>query len=732
MKGLKRLKEVLPQDPRTLNNLGVVYYHHGMYEDALKMFKLAWYKSGYKLEVAKNNLETLAEKLNIDPAEIKVEQDNREENLRNIETLIIMGKEEEADRLLREFLEKNPNAVEALKMAAVISKKLGKYEDAVEYSNRILSISPDDVEIRKLLAESYYNLGKLEEALKILNELVSKTEDSEAYFLMSFVYGEMGDYEKAEWAMSKAYEINPNLMDTEGILSLYISTPKSKVPTKTSGESSVVLAKAYLNKGLIDEAMREVRKVKIQNLSLKSRREYDFIRSALSIIKGNYDDAIRICEPYRNSIKLDRGMLKLGAVAFFQKGDVNSAVEYLKIAYRDSIDDFLWLIYQLKRRSVEIPEPQRTFSHLFNLSVFLLNEGKFNKVLEILDDNRPFSRILKARAYMALRRYEEALKEVEGVSLFDAMLIKAYILYKMRRYDEMLEFTENLRFDPKDLRTETFLVDIPDLNFPLPINVEFPYERYYGSNINGVERAINYGNIKAALKVLNLSLRFSKTPKHLKYLGIVSAILGKTSISEYFFENLYRKRLLDAESLEILGVINERKGRLSVALSLFNESLKKGNKYSLINILRVLVKTHLYELAYKFYTNNTEHLEGNVDALFWLGEVMLGMENFSEAESIGRRLIEMGDNRGYLLVGESLFKKENYKDALENLMKVKSGYAKQKSHFIMGNIYAIMGNYEEATIHWEMASEMHFDKNISTRAGMNLQDLKKFFLNLKK
>ncbi|MEO0214418.1 MAG: tetratricopeptide repeat protein, partial [candidate division WOR-3 bacterium] len=111
---------------------------------------------------------------------------------------------------------------------------------------------------------------------------------------------------------------------------------------------------------------------------------------------------------------------------------------------------------------------------------------------------------------------------------------------------------------------------------------------------------------------------------------------------------------------------------------------------------------------------------------------MLGLGNLSEAERIGKELIKMGDERGYLLLGESLFKKEDYHGALENLIKVKGGYAEQKAHFLVGNIYALMGNNEEAIKHWEKAVKLNYDKSISSRASRNLQGLKNFFLNLKK
>jgi hypothetical protein len=60
MKEILKLKDVLPKDPESLNNLGVVFYHHGLYEEALKLFKTSWYKSSFKLEEAKNNLEALS------------------------------------------------------------------------------------------------------------------------------------------------------------------------------------------------------------------------------------------------------------------------------------------------------------------------------------------------------------------------------------------------------------------------------------------------------------------------------------------------------------------------------------------------------------------------------------------------------------------------------------------------------------------------------------------------
>ncbi|MEO0139409.1 MAG: tetratricopeptide repeat protein [candidate division WOR-3 bacterium] len=730
MKELLKLKEILPKDPETLNNLGVVYYHHGLYKEALKLFKMAWYYSGYKLNIAKNNLETLARRLNINPADITIDEKKDVNDLKTIETLIFMGQEEKAEILLKEYIESNPNMLDALRMAAALSKNLGKYEDTVEYTKKILSIRPDDVDAKKLLAEALYNLGKLEESLSILKNIVKEHEDAEAYFLMSFVYGEMGDYENAELAMLKAQEINPSLSGGENILSLYTNTPKAPKQVKQGTESGIVLAKAYLNKGLIEEASRELRRVKIGTLTLKARKDYDFIKSVLAIIKGEYEEALQICESYKASIRREPDMLKLGAVANFQLGNISEAVDLLREANNGKVDEFMWLIYQLKRKAVEIPEPDKNFAHIYNSAVFMLNEGRFDEVLRVLNDNRPYSKILRARAYVGKGEYERGLKEIEGVQNFDADIIRAFVLFKLQRYDEVMNLSNTLKPTSKELKSETFLVNIPNLSYPLPILVEFPYERFYGSSLYGIKKAFSYGNIKAVLKVIDLSMRFGKTPEHIKYLSIVSFLIGKISLAEYLLGNLKGKGIIDLESLEILGIIEEWKGNGRVALSIFGELLKKGKKEAAMHILRILVKMNLYEMAYNFYNKNKfpEHPE----IMFWLGEVMLGLGNLSEAERIGKELIKMGDERGYLLLGESLFKKEDYHGALENLIKVKGGYAEQKAHFLVGNIYALMGNNEEAIKHWEKAVKLNYDKSISSRASRNLQGLKNFFLNLKK
>lgn len=730
MKGLLRLKEVLPKDPETLNNLGVVYYHHGLYEEALKLFKMAWYYSGYKLNVAKNNLETLAKRLNINPADVPIDERNYVDNLRTIETLIFMGQEEKAEILLKEYIENNPNMLDALRMAAALSKNLGKYEDTVNYAKRILYIHPDDVEAKKLLAEALYNLGKLEESLDILKDIVKDHDDAEAYFLMSFVYGEMGDYENAELAMLKAQEINPSLSGGENILSLYTNTPKVPKHVKQGTESGVVLAKAYLNKGLIEEASRELRRIKISTLTLKARKDYDFIKSVLAIMKEEYEDALQICEPYKVSIRKEPDMLKLGAVAHFQLGNINKAVELLREANNGKVDEFMWLIYQLKRKSVEIPEPDESFAYIYNSAVFMLNEGKFDEVLRILNDSRPYSKILRARAYVGKGEYEKGLKEIEGIQNFDANVVRAFVLFKLKRYDEVMNLSNTLKPTPKELKSETFLVNIPNLTYPLPILVEFPYERFYGSSLDGIKKAFSYGNLKAVLKVLNLSMGFGRSPEHFKYLAFVSFLVGKISVAEYLLGNLKKKGIIDLESLELLGIIEEWKGNNRVALSIFGELLKKGKREAATHILRILAKMNLYEMAYNFY-NRYEFTE-NSEIMFWLGEVMLGLGNISEAEKIGKKLIEMGENRGYLLVGESLFKKEEYHEALENLIKVKGGYAEQKAHFLLGNIYALLGNNEEAIKHWEKSVKLNYDKSISSRASRNLQGLKNFFLNLKR
>jgi len=728
MNGILKLKEVLPKDPESLNNLGVVFYHHGLYEEALKLFKTAWYKSSFKLEAAKNNLEALSRMLGIDPAEISVEE-RKIEDIKTVETLIFMGQEEKAEILLKEIIESNPNMLEALRMALVLSKNMGKYEDTVEFARRILSISPDDVEARKFMAEALYNLGNLEGALEILKDVVKRVEDAEAYFLMSFVYGEMGDYDNAELSLKRAKEMNPTL-GNENVLSIYNFSSRQKKAQRENVESGVALAKAYLNKGLIEEALREIRRVKIQSLSLKARKEYDFVRTVLHIIKGEYAEALRISESYKESIKKEADMLKLGAVAHFQMGNVNEAIEYLKLANGEGVDEFMWLIYQLKRKSVEIPEPERDAVYNYNLSIFLLNSGKFDEVLKNLTDNRPYSKILRARAYLGKGDYQNALKEIEGIKGVDADMVRIFATFNSEEVDTAIALASQINISPKDLKTETFLVKVPSLAYPLPIQMDFPYERFFGSSLEGIRRALSWGNIKGALRALDLGMKFGKTPEHINYLAILSALLGKASLASYLIVNLKKRNLANQKSLEILGVMEEIRGNGRSAITIFGEILKSGGERVGIHILRVLAKIGMYETAYNFY--NSRNLPDKPAVKFWLGEILLGLGNLKEAEKLGRELLDGGDERGNLLMGEVMFKRDENGKALEYLKRVKGGYAEQKAHLLMGNIYAIFGDYEDAERHWEIASKMPYDKLLSSRAAKNLQNLKTFFINLKR
>jgi Putative Zn-dependent protease, contains TPR repeats len=728
MKEILKLKDVLPKDPESLNNLGVVFYHHGLYEEALKLFKTSWYKSSFKLEEAKNNLEALSKMLGINPADVPVEE-RKVDDIKTVETLIFMGQEEKAEILLKEIIENNPNMLEALKMALVLSKNSGKYEDTVDYARRILSISPDDIETKKLMAEALYNLGNLEEALEVLKDVVKKVDDAEAYYLMSFVYGEMGDYENAEISLKRAKEINPSL-GNENVLSIYNLVSRQKRVERENVEGGVVLAKAYLNKGLVEEALREIRRVRIQNLSFKARKDYDFVKAVIHIIKGEYVEALKIAESYKDSIRQEADMLKIGAIAHFQMGNVNDAVDYLKLANADKVDDLMWLIYQLKRRAVEIPEPERDAVYTHNLSVFLLNSGKFDEVLKELKDNRPYSRLLRARAYLGKGEYKNAIREIEGLKGIDADIIRIFVMFNSEEIDTALALASELKVSPRDLKTENFLVKVPSLAYPLPIQVEFPYERFFGSSLEGVKRALSWGNIKGALRALDLGMKFGKTPEHINYLALLSSLLGKYSLASYLIANLKKKNLANQRSLEIFGTIEEIRGNGRNAIAIFGELLRSGKNEAGMHILRVLAKMGMYETAYNFY--NSRKLPENNTVKFYLGEVLLGLGNLKEAERLGKELLEMGDERGNLIIGEILFKKDENKTALDYLKKVKVGYAGQKAHLLIGNIYAILGEYEEAERYWEIASKMPYDKLLSSRATRNLQNLKTFFVNLKK
>lgn len=275
LKILKGFAERIPNnDPGAHNNLAIVYYNKGLYDEAISELEEAL-KIDPNFVLARNNLDIilkktgrLEEKIERLARVLDKEPYDEHRTLELAETYRKLGRYSQAIIFYRKVLDFNPGSFEAHYGLGITLKFLGKYDDALEEIKRSLEIkiSPD---VYRTLGEVYFNKGVVDLAIKNLQEAIALDSSSaESHFLLGFAYGEKGKVEESLAAVKKAISLNPALAQFEPNLSIDIKEHKGQweflkeqlgMPKKTENEFQVHfnLGVTYRNKGLFEEAQKE-------------------------------------------------------------------------------------------------------------------------------------------------------------------------------------------------------------------------------------------------------------------------------------------------------------------------------------------------------------------------------------------------------------------------------------------------------------------------------------------
>ena len=126
-------------DPGALNNLGVLYFRKGMYEEAMEQFKEAL-KVDPKFDLARENLQYLFAETGLEDADVRRWRDEVKRDPENFEAMLRlgvsyqnMGRFREAAEMLGAVVEKNPDHTMARFHLAITLKAQGLYQQALEH-----------------------------------------------------------------------------------------------------------------------------------------------------------------------------------------------------------------------------------------------------------------------------------------------------------------------------------------------------------------------------------------------------------------------------------------------------------------------------------------------------------------------------------------------------------------------------------------------------------------------
>ena len=437
-------RRIDPNDAGAHNNLGVLYYSKGLYEEAVAVFMRAL-ELEPRMQVAQRNLEIAY--LNSGAAEhriahlrehLRAEPSNRDARWELARTVAMLGWHDQAVEEFSALLQYHPRDAGAMIQLALSQSALGNTEAAQQWYEQVLAIDPESSLVHLYLGEIAYHRGLNDLAMRYLERaLALSPQNHEALYLLGFVLGDAGHHDEARDVMRRAVSLNPALSRTHANLALaplardqYVERAKREarqsVQLDLAHDAQLAhyhLAIAFRQKGYLAEALAEyrlaVQRGEDRDLAEQGMAEVHLLRGESEEAVALYDDLLRR-QPESAKLWNERG------VALHQAGRYVDAQE----SYRAAIGC-----------------EQNYALALNNLGVALYHAGQpepaFDLFRRALDVNGAF---LKARLNQALllykaKRMQLSLEAYRKVLSIDADHPVAWngvglVLAELRKFDD--------------------------------------------------------------------------------------------------------------------------------------------------------------------------------------------------------------------------------------------------------------------------------------------------------
>lgn len=413
-------RRIDPSDAGAHNNLGVLYYNKGLYEEAVAAFTKAL-ELDPKMQTAQRNLEVAYfstgfydSRVALLRDRLRLRVDDREARWELGRAYALLGQTEEAIAEFTALLRHHPGDIGAIVQLGLAEKASGSLGEAQRWFEEALAHDPSSSVTHFYLGEVLYNQGRAEDALHELQRAVElNPENPDAHFLLGFVYGELGRHDEARASSKRAVQLNPTLSRAQANLSIdqysehkYEQLVPGRQERRThrmmqvaEGErlAHYTLGLAYRQKGYLAEAEREyqaaLERGEDRGLVLQAMAELHLLRKDPAAALVLYEELVA-SEPESPKLWNERG------VALHQGGNYAGAAES----------------YQ---RALAV-DPRYAIA-LNNLAIAQYHSGDRDSAIDAfrgaLDANPAF---VKARLNLALlltknRRYQLALEAYRQV-----------------------------------------------------------------------------------------------------------------------------------------------------------------------------------------------------------------------------------------------------------------------------------------------------------------------------
>lgn len=757
LKILKSFASRIPQDDAGAhNNLAIVYYYKGLYDEAIDELEKAL-DVDPNFVLARNNLDIvlkktgrLEEKVERLARSIKSDPYEEEKILELAETYRKLNRYSQSIIFYRKVIDSNPRSFEAHYGLGMTLKLLGKYDDALEEMKKALDIKMSP-EVYRVFGEIYFNKGVIDLAIKSFEESIRLDPSSaEGHFLLGFALGEKGKTTESLESVRKAIELNPALAQFEPNLPIDIKKhgghweflkEQLGVPKIAESEYQVHynLGVTYRHKGLFDEAKREF------DECLRLQGDNPVLNAALGevcIYMGRVDDAVKYLHyAYDSDFDSLRCTNALG-IAYCLKGELEEATELFRkaLAIQEDYAPALNNIGVCQFHKGSIEESREWFTEAmkqgnpdgrFNLGMYYLKQGNHDNALELFGDDTADDYFGKGLVYVELAQYDRALE------FFNKTLSIApdhagahynigFILTKQGKYARGLDHIRKGIEREANYEQEKFRFSLGSelagfgpycsVRVAKETEIETRIEEVQGSEMQSAvqyfanaENYLNQQEFESALNMVDQAL--TRAPDWSKAVVLKTRILfdtGNTDDALNFLSQYIKEHPQDKEAKAEQGRMFRKAGRFGEAKDVYEELLKlqADNIQWLSELGDILYRLHQLDeslMVYqRIYEIDNENIEANV------GLLRIGVEN-KEYDKIVPYLNFFREKhpQNYdfnVLAGVYYLDKNVPEEALRCFQKaVELDPTKAFPYYHLGLLQVQRGDFESACGSWEKA-----------------------------
>ena len=123
------------------------------------------------------------------------------------------GQYPDAVAITQQELKTSPNNMDSYVVLCWSLQKLEKHQDALNFAQQALKLNPYDFRVIEIVGESSFYLGKNVDALKAFEQYVGLAPSGDriekAYYFMGEIYLQLGQYNRADIALTTAVYHSP-------------------------------------------------------------------------------------------------------------------------------------------------------------------------------------------------------------------------------------------------------------------------------------------------------------------------------------------------------------------------------------------------------------------------------------------------------------------------------------------------------------------------------------------